>query len=109
MDPISPPVMLFVEKQYYLLTEPLYSSWKGPGDGGPFMAVANVGWFYQLTERPLVPDMMLVLDVSPIAPPSQKEGRSYYQWLYDKPPDVAIEIVSDKRGDEEAYKMDKYA
>ena len=36
---------MFVEKQYRLLTEPLYSSWAGPGEGMPFLALANVGWF----------------------------------------------------------------
>ena len=31
------------EKQQRLLTEPLYSSWAGPGAGRPFLAAANVG------------------------------------------------------------------
>ncbi|MFO0845509.1 MAG: Uma2 family endonuclease [Gemmataceae bacterium] len=100
---------VYVERAYRLLTEPLYASWKGPGEGGPFIATANVGWFYALKQPPLVPDVLLSLDVTPYADPLEKKGRSYFQWLYDKPPDVVIEIVSDKRGDEEGYKMDKYA
>lgn len=99
---------LFVEKLYRLLTEPLLSGWQRPG-GGPFLVAANVGWFYAFREPPLVPDVMLILDVTPAAPPREKEGRSYFQWLYGKPPDVAIEVVSDKRGDEEGYKMTMYA
>jgi hypothetical protein len=100
---------IYVERQYSLLTEPLFSSWRRPGVGKPFLALANVGWFYAWKEPPLVPDVMLILDVELVAPPLQKEGRSYFQWLYGKPPDVAIEIVSDERGDEEGYKMGMYA
>ncbi len=104
----KPADTLFVEKLYRLLTEPLISCWRRP-DGAPFMVMANVGWFYAYKQPPLVPDVMLALDVTPAAPPRQKEGRSYFQWLYGKPPDVAIEVVSDTRGDEEGYKMDQYA
>src|SRR5207249_270638 len=71
---------LYVERQYPLLTEPLYASWPGPGDGGPFLAMANVGWFYKVKEPPLVPDAMLILGVTPVASPLEKEGRSYFQW-----------------------------
>src|SRR5262249_39810840 len=38
-----------------------------------------------------------------------KEGRSYFQWLIGKPPDAVIEIVSDRRGGEEDFKMKAYA
>ena len=55
---------IFAEKQYRLLTEPLYSSWPGPGEGkGPFLVLANVGLFYAAKEPPLVPDVMLSLGV----------------------------------------------
>src|SRR4051794_5336978 len=37
---------LFVEKQYRLLTEPLWTSWSPP-DGKPFRVLANVGLFYK--------------------------------------------------------------
>src|SRR5207244_6222363 len=38
-----------------------------------------------------------------------KAGRSYFQWLIGKPPDAVIEIVSDRRGGEEDFKMKAYA
>ena len=99
---------LFIEKLYRLLTEPLINCWRRPG-GGPFMVMANVGWYFAAKQSALVPDVMLVLDVTPVAPPREKGGRSFYGWLYDNLPDVVIEVVSDKRGDEEGYKMDQYA
>ena len=42
----TPVDSLFAEKQQRLLTEPLYTSWPGPGEGRPFLAAANVGVFY---------------------------------------------------------------
>jgi Putative restriction endonuclease len=99
---------LFVEKQYRLLTEPLYSSWKGPGAGRPFIAVANVGLFFDLQEPPVVPDVMLSLDVV-LGDISQKKNRSYFVRVIGKLPEVAIEIVSDKRGGEATHKLRTYA
>jgi hypothetical protein len=52
------------EKQQRLLTEPLYSSWEGPGENRPFLAVANVGVFSQARTPAIVPDMFLSLDVT---------------------------------------------
>ena len=54
---------IFSEKQQRLLTEPLFSSWEGPGEGRSFLALANVGLFHDVHEPPLVPDVMLSLDV----------------------------------------------
>ncbi len=98
---------LFVEKEYRLLTEPLYSSWTSPS--GEFLAVANVGLFYAYREPPLVPDMMLSLGVPAGRDLTLKENRSYFTWVIGKPPDVVIEIVSDLRGGEETDKMMAYA
>jgi hypothetical protein len=100
---------IYTEKQYRLLTEPLYSSWPGPGDGRPFLALANVGWFHTSGQPPLVPDGLLSLDALPAGDLRSKEGRSYFQWLIGKAPDVVIEIVSDRRGGEEDFKMQAYA
>jgi Uma2 family endonuclease len=98
----------YVEREYRLLTDAPYSSWSGPGEGRPFLVYANVGWYIGPGEPAIVPDCLLSLDVAPI-PPRQREGRSYFQWIYGKPPDVVIEIVSDRRGDEEGLKLRKYA
>jgi hypothetical protein len=105
----APVDSIFTEKQQRLLTEPLYSSWAAPVEGGAFLALANVGWFYKYREPPLVPDVLLSLDAAPAGDLRSKEGRSYFQWLIGKPPQVIIEIVSDKRGGEETLKMRTYA
>jgi Uma2 family endonuclease len=100
---------IYTEKQCRLLTEPLYSSWTGPGEGRSFLALANVGWFHTSGQPPLVPDTLLSLDVAPAGALHTKEGRSYFQWLIGKAPDVVVEIVSDRRGGEEDFKMQTYA
>ncbi|MFP4441437.1 MAG: hypothetical protein ACLFVO_29765 [Chloroflexaceae bacterium] len=41
------PVDIFSSKQQRLLVEPLYSSWDGPGNGRPFLAMSNIGLFYK--------------------------------------------------------------
>ncbi len=102
------------EKQQRLLTEPLYGAWAGPEhyapDHRPFLALANVGLFYALREPPLVPDVMLALDVVGVgADLSQKPNRSYFIWEQGHPPLVAIEIVSNRVGGEDREKFHKYA
>ncbi|RMF33653.1 MAG: Uma2 family endonuclease [Chloroflexi bacterium] len=100
---------LFSEKQQRLLTEPLYSSWAGPGEGRPFLVMANVGLFYALYKPPIVPDVLLSLDVKAPSDLLPKEHRSYFVWLYGKPPDVVIEIVSNREGEELGRKLETYA
>lgn len=97
------------EKQQRLLTEPLYSSWAGPGAGRTFLAAANVGVFYLARRPAIVPDMFLSLDVEIAADWWQKEHRSYFLWEFGKPPELAIEIVSNKEGGEDGEKKQKYA
>jgi hypothetical protein len=100
---------IFAEKQQRLLTEPLYSSWKGPEEGGSFLALANVGLFYQRNTPAMAPDVMLSLGVKLGDDLSVRENRSYYIWELGKPPDVVIEFVSDRTGGEEDYKLHEYA
>ena len=107
------------EKQMRLLTEPLYTSWEGPPEradeehtGAPrlFIAAANVGLFATPHEDPLVPDVFLSLDVEwhrDIA--KEKRHRTYFFWEIGKPPDVVIEIVSNKKGGELGRKKRRYA
>lgn len=100
---------IFSEKQQRLLTEPLYTSWKGADGKAPrFFALANVGLFFSLHEPPLVPDAMLSLDVTPLPFKMGKKAKSYFVWEYGKPPDIVIEVVSNREGGEEA-KLEKYA
>lgn len=100
---------IFSEKQQRLLTEPLYTSWAGPGDGRPFVALANVGLFYADESYPLVPDMLLSLDVELPADIWKKANRSYVFWKYKKMPEVVVEIVSNRKGHELDKKLERYA
>ena len=97
---------LFCEKQQRLLTEPLYTSWRTEV---PFIAMANVGLFYAIRVPPYVPDVLLSLNVQ--APESlfPKSNRSYFVWEYGKPPEVVIEIVSNREGNEDGDKLLGYA
>lgn len=97
------------EKQQRLLTEPLYSSWEGPGADRPFLAAANVGVFYLARNPAIVPDMFLSLDVEVAPDWWEKRHRSYFLWEFGKPPDLAIEIVSNTEGEEDGEKKRKYA
>jgi hypothetical protein len=96
------------EKQPRLLTESLYSSWKVPGEGRTFLACANVGIFYLAKKPAIVPDVLLSLDVEAHQDIWAKEHRSYFLWEFGKPPDVVIEIVSNKVGHELDEKLRTY-
>lgn len=100
---------LFSERQMALLKDSLYASWPGPGDNRPFVAMANVGLFFTDRAEPLVPDVLVSLDVEPPPDPWPKENRSYFIWRYGKPPDVVIEIVSNRKGGELGNKLLDYA
>jgi Uma2 family endonuclease len=98
---------IYVEKQQRLLTEPLYSSW-APPEQRSFLALANVGLFFAERQPPLAPDVMLSLDVPPVADRREDDHRSYFCWVVGKMPDVVIEIVSDRRGGEDSDKLNSY-
>lgn len=100
---------IFSEKQQRLLTESLYTSWSGPGDNRPFLALANVGLFYNINQPPLVPDALLSLDVRLPDDIWSKGNRSYFTWKYGKAPEVVIEIVSNRTGEEDGSKLRDYA
>jgi Uma2 family endonuclease len=100
---------LFSDRQMRLLVDSLYTSWAGPGEGRTFVAMANVGLFFHLRESPLVPDVLVSLDVTLPPEPWKKEHRSYFVWEYGKPPDIVVEIVSNKVGNELGDKLLDYA
>jgi len=93
------------EKQQRLLTGVLYDS---PVLDPPFVAAANVGVFAAVRRPPLVPDMFLSLDAEIPRDWWNKAHRSYFLWEYGKPPDVAVEIVSNREGGELDRKMREY-
>ena len=100
---------IFCERQMALLRETLYTAWSGPGEGRPFVAMGNVALYATNFLPPLVPDLLLSLDVTLPAEPLLKEHRSYFLWLYGKPPEVVIEIVSNRKGEELGDKLLDYA
>lgn len=113
---------LFSEKQQRLLTEPLYSSWTPPPPETPeaedsndslkprpFLAAANVGVFFSVHQAPLVPDMFLSLDIETGPDWDADEVRSYFVWEFGKVPDVVVEVVSNREGNELGSKLRRYA
>ncbi|MDQ3250426.1 MAG: Uma2 family endonuclease [Chloroflexota bacterium] len=100
---------LFSERQMRLLTDSLYASWSGPGEERTFVAMANVGLFFAPHEDALVPDVLISLDVKLPTDVWLKHNRSYFIWEYGKPPDVVIEIVSNRKGGELGHKVAAYA
>jgi Uma2 family endonuclease len=102
---------IFSERQQRFLTQTLNTTWK---PGRPFVALSNVGVFYGLHKPPIVPDMLLSLDVEPNKGVpnlnlAEKQNRSYFVWEYGKPPDLVIEIVSNLQGGELDRKLGLYA
>ncbi len=97
------------EKQQRLLTRPLYSSWAGPGAGRTFLAAANVGVFPEPRNPAIVPDVFLSLDVRANPNWWHREHRSYFVWVFGKPPDLVVEIVSNRKGSEIDGKRLSYA
>jgi Uma2 family endonuclease len=105
----TPVDSMLAEKEQRLLTEPLYSTWRGGKKRRRFIAMANVGLFFTPEEPPLVPDVMLSLDVTQPDDMTQKENNTYFVWTRGKVPDTVVEIVSDRRGGEETRKMHQYS
>ncbi|MBC6475499.1 MAG: Uma2 family endonuclease [Hormoscilla sp. GM102CHS1] len=93
------------EKQQRFLTNSIYSS----PPRQKFLAAANVGLFHTLKEPAIVPDVLLSLDVTVPQNWWDKPNRSYMVWNYGKPPEVVIEIVSNKKGEELGEKLNTYA
>jgi Uma2 family endonuclease len=84
-------------QQQRLLVDALCSSQAVPL---PFIAEANVGLFHTVKGDPIVPDVLLSLNVQRAEDLSDRRNRSYFIWELGKTPDVCIEIVSNKEGDE---------
>jgi Uma2 family endonuclease len=91
-------------KQQRLLVGALYSS----AQEQTFLAEANVGIFYKASQPAIVPDVFLSLDVEVPENWWDKQNRSYLVWQFGKPPEVVIEIVSNKIGEELGKKLKIY-
>jgi len=104
----EPVPSIFHERQQRLLVDCLYTSW-APEGGRPFLAFADVGLFFALHEPPMIPDAMLALDVR-LRPEhlAKENANSYLVWEIGKPPDVVVEVVSNRKGGEQE-KIRRYA
>ncbi|MDF5733801.1 MAG: Uma2 family endonuclease [Rhizonema sp. PD38] len=92
------------EKQQRLLVGILYSSLQEQ----TILAAANVGIYHTDGEPAIVPDVFLSFDVQVPENWWEKQNRCYMVWRFGKPPEVVIEIVSNKEGDELGKKLRIY-
>ncbi|MCC5618683.1 Uma2 family endonuclease [Nostoc sp. CHAB 5836] len=92
------------EKQQRLLVGSLYSSLQSQ----TFLAAANVGIYHTDGQPAIVPDVFLSLDVQVPENWWEKQNRCYMVWRFGKPPEVVLEIVSNKEGDELGKKLQIY-
>lgn len=99
---------MYSERQMRILADSLYTSWDYKK---PFLACANVGVFEKRPKKimPIVPDMFLSLDVSPAKDFWKKKNRCYMISVFGKPPELVVEIVSNKVGNENSSKLRIYA
>ena len=91
-------------KQQRLLVSSLYSSLQNQ----TFLAAANVGIYHIYKQPPIVPDVFVSFDVQVPENWWDKNNRCYLVWEFGKPPEVVIEIVSNKIGDELGDKLKTY-
>ncbi|MBD2597409.1 Uma2 family endonuclease [Nostoc spongiaeforme FACHB-130] len=91
-------------KQQRLLVSSLYSSLQNH----VFLAAANVGVYHTYTEPAIVPDVFVSFDVQTPENWWEKENRCYLVWKFGKSPELVIEIVSNKKGNELDEKLQIY-
>ncbi|MHC5729932.1 MAG: Uma2 family endonuclease, partial [Nostoc sp.] len=92
------------EKQQRLLVGSLYSSLQSQ----TFLAAANVGVYHTDGQPAIVPDVFLSFDVQMPENWWEKQNRCYMVWRFGKPPEVVLEIVSNKEADELGKKLKIY-
>ncbi|MEM6979940.1 MAG: Uma2 family endonuclease [Planctomycetota bacterium] len=105
IDDGAPVDGIYSEMQMRLLTESLATNWK---PGRPFLAKANVGLFYRTKTVPIVPDVMLAVDVTQNTDFTDKQNNSWFVWDRGSP-QVGIEVVSASAGGEHDIKPEIYA
>lgn len=115
------------EKQQRLLVDALFESWTPPpieteietedetpdqtitNNPRPFWVAANVGIFRSVYLPAIVHDVFISLDVT--APPDFRttDQRSYFMWEHGKGPEVVVEIISNRKGNELGSKLKEYS
>lgn len=99
------------ERLMHLLTEILNISWKpltANGQPRTFLALANVGLYFAVKKNPIVPDVMVSMDVDMPSGFKAKSDLTYFVWDHGKLPEIAIEVVSQKSASEDTEKLHKY-
>lgn len=109
IDDGKPVDNIIAEKQHRLLGSSLYTNWK-PKE--KFVATTNVGVFFSVSQPPIVPDALISFGVD--VPTweqfvSHKKYRAYFVWVFGKPPDIVVEVVTNRKGDELSDKLKIYA
>jgi Uma2 family endonuclease len=92
------------EKQQRLLVGSLYSSLQQQ----QFLAAANVAIFHKDTEPAIVPDIFVSFDVQVPENWWEKQNRCYLVWKFGKVPEIVIELVSNREGEELGKKLATY-
>ncbi len=95
---------LFAERQHRLLIDTLYASWQ---PGRVFYAATNVGVFRNVKVPPIVPDAFISFDVLPPKQAKEKRQRSYFVQVIGKAPEVVVEVVSNREGEELGRKLEE--
>lgn len=91
-------------RQQRLLVSSLYSALEGQ----VFLAEANVGIYHIFSQPPIVPDVFVSFNVQVPQDWWDKQNRCYLVWNFGKPPEIVIEIVSNKVGNELTDKFATY-
>jgi len=92
-------------KQQRLLVSSLYSS----ATELTFLAEANVGIYHSVNQPAIVPDVFVSLNVEVPENWWDKPNRCYLVWNFGKPPEIVLEIVSNRVGNELTSKLQTYA
>lgn len=92
------------EKQQRLLAGCLYSNL----EDRLFIAAANVGIYHTVNRPAIVPDVFVSFNVQVPDAWWEKQNRCYLVWNFGKPPEIVIEVVSNKVGNELADKFETY-
>jgi Uma2 family endonuclease len=95
----------YCEKQLRLLPESLKSSWNRKK---PYIVAADVGIYENPPDTVIVPDVFLSLDVQYAEDIWKKRNRCYMIGIFGKPPELVIEVVSNKKGEENTTKLNRY-
>ncbi|WP_427161336.1 Uma2 family endonuclease [Aliinostoc sp. HNIBRCY26] len=91
-------------RQQRLLVSSLYSSCQNQ----QFLAESNVGVYHTYGEPAIVPDIFISFDVQIPQNWWEKQNRCYLVWKFGKVPEVVVEIVSNKEGEELGKKLRIY-